>query len=91
MALPVGDRLGRTQEKFVVSYCIMFHYIQEFTLKMSRRNLYKVQIVVFCNMTPFGQASGADVSEEHTASMLYTKYGTTTPFRGIPKPDSNLS
>lgn len=32
----------------------------------------------------------ADVSEEHTVSILYTKYGATTPFRGISKLDSNV-
>jgi hypothetical protein len=49
-----------------------------------------VKIMVFCNMTTFGQARSTDVSEEHTASILYTKYGTTNPFRVISKPHSNV-
>ena len=58
---------------------------------MTRRHLYAVKIVVFCNTTPFGQARVTDVSEELTASILYTKYVATTPFRGISKPYSNVS
>jgi hypothetical protein len=46
--------------------------------------------MVFCNTTPFGQARGTDGLEEHTATILYTKYGATTPFRSISKPESNV-